>query len=569
MDMFSPDNLVKHYDRLRAERANYDRTWQDVADYMRPTRAEFNSIPAAGQRRDQRIFNSEPLRAIANFAGGMYGMMTNPANRWFALRLDDEELNDFGPVSDWLYEVETRLMNSFGPEASRFYSVVPSLYADLACFGNGVFYSEEDPKLGRINDSVRPLSECVFCENAAGSVDTLYRKFKLTGRQTLQAFGADKLHQAMRRRVEKEDGGEFWFIHCVYPNEDPGRDKELTPQGRPFLSRYVDIENKHVVKEGGYFEFPYQVPRWEVASGEQYGRGLGEQNLSDVKMLNRMSETNIRAAQKIADPPLAAPDEGVIKQARTWAGGITYGAIDMNGVQLLKPLYTGGNVNISLEMLRSLEERIREGFFFSLMQMYQKGDMTATEWTGRQEEKFRLMGPNLGRVQHEFLSPLIGRRFGILSRAQALPPPPMEIQGREMRVEYVSPLARAQMASESNAIIRTYQGVAPIAQFDPSVLDNFDHDESAKRIGKGFGTPGPIIRGGDEVREIRAERAQQQRVAQGLGAAQAGAGALKQLADAGKSAAQAREVSASSGGQNDVGAAIEMLRSALRGRRAA
>jgi hypothetical protein len=177
MDTQSPEALIRSYDRMRSERSNYDRTWQDIADYMRPIRADFTATRAAGARRDSKIFNSEPLRAIGNFAGGLYGMMTNPANRWFAFRFDDDDLNDFEPVQDWTYAVETAVLASLGPEVARFYSVVPALYADLGGFGNGVFYSEEDSRLGQINDNVRPLSECVFAENAFGMVDTLKRKF--------------------------------------------------------------------------------------------------------------------------------------------------------------------------------------------------------------------------------------------------------------------------------------------------------------------------------------------------------------------------------------------------------
>ncbi|NJL73012.1 MAG: hypothetical protein HC888_16430 [Candidatus Competibacteraceae bacterium] len=93
-------------------------------------------------------------------------------------------------------------------------------------------------------------------------------------------------------------------------------------------------------------------------------------------------------------------------------------------------------------MMEQRRNAVREGFYFSLMQMVGSPNMTATEWMGRQEEKLRLLGPNLGRIQSEFLSPLIKRRFGLLQRAEQLPPPPEEIQGSAMRIEYVSPLAR-------------------------------------------------------------------------------------------------------------------------------
>lgn len=567
----TPQELVLHWNKLKSERSQFERTWQEIADYVRPLRSEFTALRTPGDKRHTRIFDSTPLMAADSFAGGIYGMMTNPANRWFALRLQDEELNEYDPVRDWLYEVETRLLHSFGPQVSRFYSVLPSMYADLACFGTAVFYSEEIPGQGRINDNVRPLSECVIAESAYGEVDTVYRRFALTGKQAVEMFG-EGLSERTARAVDKDSFALIHFIHCVYPNAEYKAEK-LDQKARPFLSAYIEEETRHLVAESGYYELPYQVPRWAQAAGEVYGRGIGEQVLPDVKMLNRMDETAIKAAQKIADPPLAAPDEGVIKAARTWPGGITYGAIDQNGQQLLRPLFTGGNVGLTQEMMEQRRNAVREGFYFSLMQMVGSPNMTATEWMGRQEEKLRLLGPNLGRIQSEFLSPLIKRRFGLLQRADQLPPPPEEIQGSAMTIEYVSPLARAQMAGEAQAVQRLYQGLGMIAQIDPSVLDNVDHDQAVQILGRGWAVPAKLLRGADQIKELRAQRQQQQAMQQSLQMGAQGADVMKKVADSAKSGAQAGEAAIKSGqqpaGGADVGQAIEMLRGVMRGGRTA
>src|SRR6185503_837527 len=162
--------IVHRWERLKAERATFEALWQELADYLRPLRAEFTARRSAGEKRYGKIFDSTPLIAADNFAGGIYGMMTNPANRWFSLRLADDELNDYEPVRDWLYDVESRLLHSFGPQVSRFYNVLPGLYADLAVFGTVIFYSEEIEGVHRIGDYARPLAECVIAENEFGEI---------------------------------------------------------------------------------------------------------------------------------------------------------------------------------------------------------------------------------------------------------------------------------------------------------------------------------------------------------------------------------------------------------------
>lgn len=524
--------ITERYQRLKSMRSNHEQTWQETAEYMRPIRNEFLGRNAPGDRRFHRTFDSSPLLAVDNFASGIYGMMTNPANRWFGLSTQDDDLAEYEPVREWLYEAETRILDSFGPQVSRFYSVIPMLYADLACFGTSVFYSEEQPGSRRINDSVRPLSECCVSENEFGEVDTLYRRFSMEARNAVSMFEAQEgVSEATQKKATKNPYEPVWFIHCVQPNESyvPNR---IGRNSKQYESVYVEEEAKRIVGEGGYDEMPYHVPRWGQAAGETYGRGIGEMTLADVKSLNRMGEASLKVAQKTADPPLAAPDEGVIRALRTYPGGVTYGAVDALGNQLVKPLYTGGDHRITLEIAEQRRTVIREAFYFSLMQMVGSPDMTATEWLGRQEEKLRLMGPNLGRIQSEFLSPLIERRFGLLLRAGALPAPPPEIQGSSLNVEYVSPLARAQMAGEANAVNRLLQSVVPMVQIDPGVWDNIDSDEAVQVLGKGFAVNPKVLRGADQRKQVRDQRIQAQQMQAMAASAEPLSGALKNVAQA-------------------------------------
>ena len=563
----TPARLVQRWDRLKADRGPFEALWQELGDYLRPLRAEFTTKREPGARRYGKVFDSTPLIAADNFAGGIYGMMTNPANRWFSLRLQDDDMNDFEPVRDWLYDVESRLLHSFGPQISRFYNVLPGLYADLAVFGTSVFYSEEIEGVARIADYTRPLSECVVAENEYGEIDTVYRRFTVEARNALAMF-PETLSQNSRKLAEKEPYAPIRFIHCVEPNQDySGTGNVLEATDRPYISIYVEEQERNEVSRKGYFEFPYQVPRWAQAAGEVYGRGLGEATLADVKTLNQQSRTALVSAQKAADPPLAAPNEGVIRVARTYPGGITYGAIDANGNMLLRPLYEGGNPQLTLEMMEQRRQSIREGFYFSLMQMVGTPDMTATEWIGRQEEKLRLMGPNLGRIQSEFLSPLIKRRFGMLSRARMLPPPPADVQHMGLQIEYVSPLAKAQMASEAQSIVRLYQSLMPIAQADPSVLDNVDHDKAARALARGYAVPAPILRGSQQVDDLRNERQQAQSQQTMMGSGQAMADIAKKVASAGKDAATASKTQADApaGNAAAIGQSFMALRNAVRG----
>ena len=83
--------------------------------------------------------------------------------------------------------------------------------------------------------------------------------------------------------------------------------------------------------------------------------------------------------------------------------------------------------------------------------MLQQGpQMTATEVIQRNEEKMRLLGPVLGRLQSELLKPMIDRCFAILLRNNQFAQAPEFLSGQDIEIEYVSPLAK------STKIYRTF-----------------------------------------------------------------------------------------------------------------
>ena len=143
------------------------------------------------------------------------------------------------------------------------------------------------------------------------------------------------------------------------------------------------------------------------------------------------------------------------------------------------------------------------GVTVSLLMMVQQPNQTATEVLARQEEKLRLMGPHLGRIQAEFLDPLICRQFGIMRRANLLPAPPKQLRHSGIRIEYVSPLARAQRAGEGAAIVRALESLAPLGAIKPEIYDNIDADAAARLLAQSFGVPNNLLRTPDAVKKFR------------------------------------------------------------------
>lgn len=542
--------LVARFERLRSERAMLETQWQDIAELMRPMSAEFTRTRSMGEKRMDAIFDSTPLQALDSLSSGLWGSVTNSASRWFELRARERSLNDIQAVKLWTSVVTERLLQAFSDQGQRFYARSLELYGDLAAFGTGVFYVDEDLTTDRIWYSRIHLAEAYIAENDREVVDTLFRgPFKMTARQAVQKFGRDA-HAKLIEVAEKEPDQVYEFLHAVLPRQDV--DVPADKLGRKVASVYIWLEQRHVCRVGGYHEFPFQTPRWSTQSRYVYGDAPGMLALPDVRMLNAQSKVTIVGAQKAVDPPILAADEQGVRGMRIRPGSIIYNGIDAAGRVRYQPLQASGELRLGLEYEEQRRQAIKDAFYFTLLLQADRANMTATEWLGRQEEKLRLMGPQLGRIQSEFCEPLINRVFSILARRSrpfwlrgedgVLPvPPPELLESPTLEIDYVSPLSVAQKAAKGAAVTRTLQIVAPIVAGRPEILDNFDVDAIARIAADANGMPAEALVDRNLVAQLREQRSRQQQMMQMVAAAPELAGAAKDAMAAG---AMARDAAA-------------------------
>jgi hypothetical protein len=455
----------RRYDRLKADRGTWESHWEEIAEYELPSLMGFTGSRAVGEKRMQKIFDSTGVHSVELLAAGLHGLATNPASKWFSLRMADEDLNENESVKEYLSAVEKRMWSAVYAPGTNFTTALHECYMSMGAFGTAVMFigQRED---GGLHFHCRSLSECVLAENSEGVVDTLYRCFEYTVRQMLQLEKSDgwKVSDKVRALAD----GDKWddnvkIIHVVGPRSD--RDyaiKNPGPDEMPFASCYFEHDTGHKLEESGFPEFPFLAPRWSKSPGEIYGRSPGMTALPDIKMLQAMMLTIIKAAQKIADPPLFIPDDGVMGPVRTVPGGLNF----YRGSREIFPLPTSNGLPLEFEMMESLRNRIRSTFYTDILQINTDTDMTATEVVQRTQERMRLLGPMVGRLEAELLGPLVARVFGILHREGKLPIPPEEIQDQDFTVEYVSPIATAQKQTEAHGMQMVWQMLVP---FGPEI----------------------------------------------------------------------------------------------------
>ena len=504
-------HLCKRKGKLKAQRWTWETHWQDLTNFVLPNSADFNLQRSKGDKRSTLIYDSTGVHSNEMLAAGLHGMLTNPASDWFSLRLKEPQqgMEDQAEVKDWLEDTAGAILSELSAPDVAFPSHIHEYYLSLCSIGTACMFIGEPSQREGISFRAIHIDEIYIAESADGIIDTVFRQFKMTVRQIVQKFGEGSLSPRIKRMYEKKDyDKEVELLHCVYPREDVQKGKKAATM-LPVASVYLDEKDQHVLAEGGFDEMPYMVSRWSKAIGEVFGRSPAMTALPDIKMLQEMMKTTIKAGQKIVDPPLLVPDDGVLGPVRTIPGGLNYYR-SSTGARI-EPLLTGGNIPISFQMMEDLRNRIRMTFFLDQLQFQGGPQMTATEVIERTERTLRLLGPTLGRLQSEFLGPMIERIFGVLSRAGKLPLAPEILSEQQLKIEYVSPLARAQRQTETQGIMRTLEFIGPIAGMDPQAAQIVKGADTVRHIAELNGVPPKLLKSDDDLMEEA--KAQQQAMA--------------------------------------------------------
>ncbi len=512
----SAKQIIKRFETYKSERSTWENHWQELADYILPEKNNIQINDSPGVKKNVNVLDATGMDSCETLAGTLHTLLTNPNDEWFEMTTGDADLDKVDAVRLWMQDSVTRMHN--GMNNSNFQTEVHEIYLNLCCFGTAGLSTEEDEKTDMVFAS-RPIQELFLEEDNRGRISEVYRAFQWTAEQCALEFGVGKLSKTIKKAYDKDERTKFDIIHAIYPGDEKGDGKESM---FPVVSQYVAVVDKEILREKGYNEHPLMTPRWIKVSGEKYGRSPGMKALPEIKTLNVMTATTIKGAQKVVDPPLQAPDDGFVLGVITKPAGINY--YRAGSTDRIEPLYNNTRIDFGFQVLEMKQKAIKSAFYTDQLKLQQGGPMmTATEVLQRTEEAMRLLGPMLGRMQSEFLRPLIDRVFGIMLRRNRFKPIPVQLRGRKLDVHYSSLIAKSQRMAKGQNILRTIQAAEPFINADPSVMDNFSGDKTARFIAGVYGFPQECLSTKDEIAATRKARndAQQQVIQQQQQAAQA------------------------------------------------
>ena len=522
-------------EQLESDREPWISLFEDLQEFLLPDRGLFTTAgqkPNSGDKHGAGIYDGTATRSLRVLAAGMQSGLTSPMREWFRLGFDDHDLEQYGPVKMWLDQVERILYRVLA--SSNFYQETHSVYIEQGGFGTSCLLVDNHPtKTVRFRNLT--IGTYAIGADDLGVINTLSRRMFMTAQQMALRFGAEKLSNHASGMLDKKSRERIEVLHLVQPRngwDDRKHDKANMPYESVYWEVNVSAHEHQPLRVDGYREFPFLVPRWRIVGDEVWGRSPGMEALSDIEMLQEMDKTSLMAIHKSVDPPTMGPSELMDDLDTSPGAQNTYDSKE--SLEGFKELY---QVRLALAeteaKIARRQESIARTFYNDLFLMLANSpnDMTATEVIERQGEKMLQLGPVLERQQNDFHDPVIDLTFYKCLRAGMIPPPPEEIAGRDMKVQYISLLAMAQKRERLNAIQETARFVADLSVLMPEARDKFDHDKAVDQTAEILGVQPEIIRDDETVAGVRQARAAEAAKKERMEMLNQGANAAKALGD--------------------------------------
>lgn len=539
------DEVLRRFAILEGNRGIWNQHWTEINDRVMVRPSGFNRSIVPGSKNTSLVFDSTAAQALLRYAAAVESVLCARNQQWHGLEPADPEIADdpeckayCEALTKLLFRVRYGAFSSFSAEAQE-------CFLELGAFGTHIMLCDDAANHERVTPSrapivyqSMPLCDSYIEENALGRVDTLYRLIRWDARQVIHNFGIDKTPRKIVEAYDKKQDRKWTFIHRVSPTVDYDR-TAWDRRALPYSSCYVWRDEPETVEESGLRTMPYAVGRSTTNPDEVYGRSPAMTVLPDIKMVNEVNKTMIRAGHKLVDPPLLIYDDGLGSMLDVTPNALNYGMMDESGHARAAPLNSGGRYDVGVDQRQDLRTSINTGFYITLFQiLVENRQMTAYEAMLRAQEKAELLGPTFGRQESEFLAPIIERELdilwskGIIQRTIGPMPRKLEQSGGILQIAFTNQLAYMRRAPEAVRTLTSIQQLAPLASIDPAVMEGFDPDGVREVIMDANGVPQKARRTPEQLAAFREQKQAQANAAALVQAAPLVGSAVKDIAQA-------------------------------------
>lgn len=481
-------------------------TFRDIQELLAPGTGNFRESDNLENDKInyQQLLDSEPVSYLDTTSAGLYGGLINPAARWFDLDIDRTNQN-ISYLDE--YEIGQQLERDkeflyYLLARSNFYDAMTPTINEWIRYGCGVLLVEER-EYDFIFFNHLTAGEYYLGINHDGKYNKLGRSFAMTAPQMVEKFGKDILPDNIITAYERGDNATTFIVnHLICPNDYSGVVSNIFP----FMDVYW--HQNTILRTSGFRSNPIVVFPWDRKNTRTiYPMGIGEKILGDIKELQQTVRGLSMHKAYLANPALALHTSLGKKPVLPGARYYT----DQDPTKLASEIYRVAPYISEMEDSRTrLLDKIRKMTYADLLLLFaqqQKGNMTAREVSAIVNEQMTLLAPIYLQAK-EALQTLFTRVIDICIRRGAFPSTEY-LDPRQIRVEFMSSIAKSQRMAEAGSIQDLIMYVTQLAQIKPSALDYLNEDAIVKDIAGRLGNYSKI-NSDEEVAAIRQAQAEQQ-----------------------------------------------------------
>ena len=495
LDSGITDNRVASFmKKYRDSEKIYDH-WKDkyeeAYEYTMPQRESFYE-ETVGERRTDKIFDETAVVGIQEFASRLQAGLVPTYGRWANFEAGSEVPDEQKPAINEQLDAITKYVFEI-IAGSNFNQEIHEAFMDCA-IGTGVLLVEEGDSLNPINFQAIPLPRVMLNNGPNNKVDTVFRKRSIAYNRLMTAYPKAEMSPEMLKIIDDKQGEKATVVEGVFRMYDE-------PNSEKFKYCVVCMNEKEMIFEqelSGIGSNPYIVFRWNKASGEVFGRGPVFNGMAAIKTTNLTVELILQNAQMNISGIYTYEDDGVVNpdNINLVPGALIPVAPNSRG---LTPLAGAGRFDVAQLILGDMRQNIKKALYMETLGRPEGTPMSATEVAERMSDLSRQIGSSFGRLQAEFVTPLLRRVIRILSKQGRIEIP--KIDNREVKVVSLSPLSQAQHQQDI-AVVNNFNGI--LAQtFGPQILNMIvKQDEVARYLADKLGLPEKLIRNPEEQQQI-------------------------------------------------------------------
>ncbi|MBA43620.1 MAG: hypothetical protein CMF62_06420 [Magnetococcales bacterium] len=460
-DVASLEARYKKADTLKTEIDPYVR---DAYRYLAPSRLtqDGDKVNPTGAND---TFDSTPMKAYMDYASTIHSVIAPPGKKFIELAPGPvfAEGNERNKLSQSLEKITEILFSYLA--VSNFDTVMGECAGDYG-IGTACMAVHKGVKGNPFVFQAIDYDDYLIENGPYGNVGGVFRQARPKGRDVMSTWPDADLSQQLKHLIEEKPDDNYTFRECQIPskvtlkrtNPESKKVEKYETSGFKYIVYYVGENNERaIIVEREMETAPFIVFRNNPRGKNPWGFGPALVALPDAKTLNAATEMTLKNASFALSGVYTYTDDGVLNVDNINIQPLTFIPVASNGSQFTGPtiaeLPRTGNFDLGQVVQGDLRKQILEILETNPMGPLDASVRSATEMSYRQQNFAQKSGSAFGRLNHEFLTALVRRLLNILEEFGIIDLQNFRVDGVNVQVQHISPIARAQDQEELTSVI--------------------------------------------------------------------------------------------------------------------